>query len=115
MWCKRRDFFRRIRYAEVFIGTNFVSGRAGFSCACRLACPGFFGRFDSRRTARAAGVRAAAVSRRRLHVDPRILGLWRRWVLLGARSVGRSATRWGSLDARLLGRSEEHTSELQSL
>src|SRR5258706_16224872 len=34
---------------------------------------------------------------------PRILSLWRQWILLGARSVGRSATRWGSLDARLLG------------
>src|SRR5437763_3764657 len=63
-------------------------------------------RIGRHRTSRAPGVRAAALSGARLHLDPRVLGLGRRPVLLGARDLGAGAGGGVPLDAGILGWSD---------
>src|SRR5882724_9034412 len=61
------------------------------------------GCFRPNRASRAAGVRATGLPRSWLYLDARILGLWRRRLLLGAWNMGDGAAGWLPLDARLLG------------
>src|SRR5215470_1747515 len=51
----------------------------------------------------AAGLHAAAMSGRWIHVDAWILGLWSRWLLLGARHLGYATDGWFALDSGILG------------
>src|SRR5260370_9719327 len=59
--------------------------------------------FGSNGASGAAGVRPAGLPRPWLYLDARILGLWRRRLLLGAGNVGSGAAGWLPLDAGLLG------------
>src|SRR4029077_20304455 len=59
--------------------------------------------FREHRPARAARLRAAALPRRRLHLDARLLGLPPRRLLLGSRHMGDTTDRGCALDTRLLG------------
>ena len=70
-----------------------------------LAAPSFAGVSVSVTIAptRAARLRAAALPRRRLYLDARLLGLRPRGLLLGARDLVLTPLRRPALDARLLG------------
>src|SRR5262245_35769973 len=70
-----------------------------------LVRPGGCGSLRFLRSSRSSGLRTAAVSRRRLHLDSGLLGLgWRIWrLLLGSRHMGASSGTRFLLDSRLLG------------
>src|SRR5690242_4795492 len=55
------------------------------------------------RPACAACIRAAHLSRSRISLDARLLGIRTRWILLGAGNLGDGARGWIPLDAWLLG------------
>ena len=55
------------------------------------------------RSSGAAGLRATSAARSRVYLDPRLLGLRGRRLLLGSRRLGAPAERWPSVDPRLLG------------
>src|ERR1700686_47620 len=56
-----------------------------------------------RSSASLTGLRAAALSRRWVSVDPGLLGLGRRRILLGARNLGAAAASRSAMDPGLLG------------
>src|ERR1700733_5945867 len=57
---------------------------------------------DPDRTAAFADLRPAADARRGVYVDARLLGVWERRLLLGARHLDTAACRRGAVDASLL-------------
>jgi hypothetical protein len=77
--------------AFVFLALPFASSFAQVGISINIAPAG------------SAGIRAAALSRRRLHLDSRLLGLGRRQLLLGTRRVGTSAGNRFALDSSVVG------------
>src|SRR3954467_11724500 len=99
-----RGFFApstKENYANHALGSLFRFGACGVGDFSFIFC----GRFRVREycASGAAGLYAASVPGRWIHLDSRLLGLRIGWILLGARHLGGRTRAWLALDPWLLG------------